>query len=349
MRVNDIKLSDFKPVPMLVSEQHIVSKPRFPAIDAHNHLTVSFASKNEPNTNWDHKELINTLDESGVEKIIDLTPFWGEKLRKVLDFHRPYKNRIVVFGGIDFSRIDDRDFASKIKETLTKDFQYGMRGIKIFKQLGLYYRDSSGKLIMPGDPRLKPVWDTAAELKIPVLIHVADPVAFFKPLDGTNERYEELCRHPDWHYYGKGLPSFKELIESGERLISANLDTTFILAHVGWYSENLGWVSEKLDKYPNIYVDISARISELGRQPYSSKKFFEKYADRIVFGTDLTPDVRMYRIYYRFLETEDEYFNYSTSDIPPQGRWYIYGLGLNDEILRKVYKENIEKIVNLNW
>jgi len=345
----EIKLADFKPIPMIVSEQHIVSKPKFPVIDAHNHLTISFKVRNEPNLDWDHKKLIDILDESGVDKIIDLTPFWGEKLRKVLDFHRPYKNRIVVFGGIDFSKIDDKKFASEVKEDLTRNFQYGMRGIKIFKQLGLYYRDSSGKLIMPDDVRLKPVWDTAAELKIPVLIHVADPVAFFKPLDGKNERYEELSRHPDWHYYGKGLPSFEELIESVERLIANNPDTIFILAHVGWYSENLNWVSDKLDKYSNIYVDIGARISELGRQPYSSKKFFEKYANRIIFGTDLSPNVEMYRIYYRFLETEDEYFNYSTSEVPPQGRWYIYGLELRDEVLRKIYKENIEKLVNFEW
>lgn len=347
--MSDIKLSDFRPIPMLVTKHHIISKPKFPVIDGHNHLTVSFENGNNLDLSLNHEELTDILDRSGVKKIIDLTPFYGKELKKVLDFHRPYKDRVVVFGSVDFSKIDNKNFAFEVQNDLKENFSYGMRGIKIFKQLGLHYRDSSGELIMPDDDRLKPVWDVAAELKIPVLIHIADPVAFFQPLDGTNERYEELSQYPDWHYYGKDLPSFEKLIEAGERLIANNPDTTFILAHVGWYSENLNWVADKLDKYPNIYVDISARISELGRQPYSSKKFFEKHARRIIFGTDLLPDLSMYRIYYRFLETNDEYFNYSTTEVPSQGRWYIYGLGLDNETLRKVYKENIEKIVNFEW
>lgn len=288
------------------------------------------------------------MDSAGVERIIDLTPFWGERLKAVLDFHQPYRDRIVVFGSVDFTKTGSPKFASEVRRAITHGFKYGMRGLKVFKELGLHYRDSSGRLIMPNDKRLKPVWDTCAELGIPVLIHVADPVAFFRPLGPTNERLEELCMHPEWHFYGKNLPSFEELIAAGEELIAENPHTKFIMAHVGWYAENLSWVSNVLEKYPNSYVDISARIAELGRQPYSAKRFFERYQDRIVFGTDVTPDIQTYTIYYRFLETEDEYFPYSLWE-NSQGRWRIYGLGLDKTLLRKIYYDNIKKLVNFNW
>uniref|UniRef100_A0A832IER2 Amidohydrolase n=1 Tax=Pseudothermotoga hypogea TaxID=57487 RepID=A0A832IER2_9THEM len=348
-------LKDFHPFPQLVTEGHVSIEPTFPVIDAHNHLTMggyNFGKmkRTKPRIDWDHNLLLSVMDAAKVEKIVDLTPFYGEKLKAVLDFHRPHSDRIVVFGTVDFERVDSPKFPSEVRKAIVQGFKHGMRGLKIFKELGLHYRDKNGKLVMPNDRRLKPVWDTCAELKIPVLIHVADPVAFFQPLDNTNERFEELCAHPEWHFYGKGLPTFHELIQAGEELIAENPQTTFIMAHVGWYSENLRWVSGVLDKYSNAYIDISARIAELGRQPYTAKKFFERYQDRIVFGTDVLPNVEFYRIYYRFLETEDEYFPYAPTPWEnSQGRWRIYGLGLDKVILRKVYRDNILNLIDFNW
>ena len=199
-------------------------------------------------------------------------------------------------------------------------------------------------MVQVDDERLTPLWETAAELKVPVMIHVADPVAFFDPLDRNNERWEELLANPDWHFPSPPYPAFITIMAQLENLVKRQSDTTFIGAHVGCYAENLAWVGELLDQTQNFYVDISARISELGRQPYSARKFFIQYADRILFGTDLPPAAEVYRLYYRFLETSDEYFNYSLDEIPSEGRWKIYGVFLPEEVLEKIYYSNAKKI-----
>jgi predicted TIM-barrel fold metal-dependent hydrolase len=177
------------------------------------------------------------------------------------------------------------------------------------------------------------------------MIHVADPVAFFDPIDETNERWEELGEHPDWAFTSPPFPAFMSIMEAFANLVARHPNTTFIGAHVGCYAENLGWVSRMLERCPNYYVDISARIGELGRQPYTARRFFLRYADRILFGSDMGPDLEAYRIGYRFLETEDEYFNYNPGEVPKQGRWQVYGLYLPDEVLKKVYSENARRIL----
>ncbi len=196
------------------------------------------------------------------------------------------------------------------------------------------------------DPRLESIWQTAGELGLPVIIHVADPVAFFDPIDETNERWEELGEHPDWAFTSPPYPPFLHIMDGLANMVARHPGTTFIGAHVGCYAENLEWVGALLDRCPNFYVDISARIGELGRQPYSARRFFLRYADRILFGSDMGPEPEAYRIIYRFLETEDEYFNYNTGPIPQQGRWYVNGLHLPNEILEKVYSRNAERILN---
>jgi predicted TIM-barrel fold metal-dependent hydrolase len=177
------------------------------------------------------------------------------------------------------------------------------------------------------------------------MIHVADPVAFFDPQNENNERWEELNANPEWHFPSPPYPSFETIIEDLAILVERHPQTVFIGAHVGCYAENLKWVSNLINKCQNFYVDISARIGELGRQPYSSKQFFINHSDRILFGSDFGPDIEEYQIMFRFLETDDEYFNYGTSDIPKQGRWNIYGINLPENILRKIYYENAQKIL----
>jgi predicted TIM-barrel fold metal-dependent hydrolase len=202
--------------------------------------------------------------------------------------------------------------------------------------------------------RLDPLWATAAEVHVPVTIHVADPAAFFEPLDANNERYEELREHPDWHFWptrprGRpeidGYPPFDELIDALEAVVARHPATTFIGAHVGCASEDLARVSSILERCPNFNVDIAARLAELGRQPYTTRQFFERWSERIVFGTDFTPDPAMYAIHYRFLETRDESFDYSLDDPPPQGRWQIHGLGLARDVLERVYRTNAERLI----
>jgi predicted TIM-barrel fold metal-dependent hydrolase len=179
------------------------------------------------------------------------------------------------------------------------------------------------------------------------MIHVADPVAFFDPADEFNERFEELGQHPEWAVPSPPFPSFGVVVEALASVVGRHPRTTFIGAHVGCYAENLEWVAGLLDRCPNFLVDIAARIAELGRQPYTARRFFLEYADRILFGLDLGPDVDGYRIAYRFLETDDEYFNYNAGAVPLQGRWAVHGIHLPDEVLSRIYYENAARVLEL--
>jgi len=343
---HDLLLRNFRPIPRLVTQKTHVETPRFPVIDAHNHLAEPFGG------GWDRRpvpELLDVLDAAHVRVYIDLDGGWGEH---VLDHHLDYfKNaapeRFVVFGGVDWDawHVHGNQFGEWAAAQVRLQAQRGAQGLKIWKPLGLHVRDHHNQLVAVDDSRLDPVWATAGELRLPVIIHVADPVAFFDPLDETNERWEELHAHPDWQFPSPPYPAFMTIMNGLANLVARHPQTTFIGAHVGCYAENLQWVSELLDRCPNFFVDISARIGELGRQPYSARRFFLRHADRILFGTDAGPDLDSYRLYYRFLETEDEYFNYDTSAIPRQGRWFVYGLYLPDDVLEKVYYRNAQKVI----
>ena len=337
--------AEFQPRSELVVPETFVPRPRFAAIDAHNHLPVG--EPRAPASEVPH--VIDVMDEVGVEAIVNLSGGFGDTLKgriELLDVAHP--GRFYTFCNADWEGVGSSGWAVKAAGQLADDVRSGAKGLKVFKQLGLFYRDPVGKLVMPDDPRLADLWDAAGALDIPVLIHSADPVAFFRPLDRTNERWDELQRHADWHFCGSGYPAFQDLVAALYRTIEAHPETRFITAHVGCYPENLAFVSTMLDRYPNLYSDFSARIGELGRAPYSAREWFIRYADRIVFGTDGTPVPELYRTYYRFLETRDEYFGYShQSPVPHQGRWQIYGIALPDDVLRKVYRENMRGLLGL--
>lgn len=341
-----LQLTDYIPSPKLVTKTTRVEKPRFPVIDAHNHLAEPFGG------GWDKRpvvELLDLLDEAQVRLYVDLDGGWGEGiLQRHLDhFKAAAPERFQVFGGVDWSgwATHGARFGEWAAQRLREQHRWGAQGLKIWKPFGLHVRDESGALVSVDDRRLEPLWATAGELGLPVLIHVADPLAFFDPVDSSNERWEELHAHPDWQFPSPPYPPFMHIMEGLANLVARHPQTTFIGAHVGCYAENLGWVGALLERCPNFYIDFSARIAELGRQPYSARRFFIRYADRILFGTDASPDLDAYRLYYRFLETDDEYFNYGTSPIPGQGRWSIYGLYLPDDVLMKIYFQNAERIL----
>lgn len=341
-------LNDYRPVPKLHVKTTQVNKPRFPVIDAHNHLGTPFGGGSaQPPVD----ELVGILDEAGVSVFVDLDGGWGEDiLQRHLDrFKGAAPERFIHFGGVDWSQWPEKGnrFGDWAAERLREQVRWGAQGLKIWKGFGLNVLDPQGNLVPVDDTRLDPLWGTAAALGTPVLVHVADPLAFFDPLDERNERWEELQGHPDWHFPSPPYPAFMTIMAQLANLVTRHRDTLFIGAHVGCYAENLAWVSELLDRAPNFYVDISARISELGRQPYTARRFFMDYADRILFGTDMGINLDAYRVYYRFLETDDEYFNYGTGEIPGQGRWHIYGLNLPDEVLEKIYWTNARGILRL--
>ncbi len=341
-------LEDYVPQSKLSVKTTDILKPRFPVIDAHNHLGEEFGG------GWINRplgELLARMDEAGVEKLVDLDGGWGEAvLQEHLDrLKAAAPGRFQVFGGVDWAAWAERGnrFPEVAARRLEVQAGWGAKGLKIWKPFGLKVKDDAGQRVPVDDARLDPIWQAAGELHLPVLIHVADPVAFFDPLDCRNERWEELHVHPDWHFPSPPFPPFIQVVEELANLVRRHPETTFIGAHVGCYAENLAWVGKLLDECPNFYIDIAARISELGRQPYTARQFFLKYASRILFGIDMGPDLAYYRLFYRFLETDDEYFNYTAgAEIPCQGRWYIYGLHLPDEVLEKVYYRNAVKVMN---
>jgi predicted TIM-barrel fold metal-dependent hydrolase len=283
------------------------------------------------------------MDATNVQKVVILTGGWGASLQKVLDNTvKKYPDRFIVFAQMDWSKVNDPNFSREMVAQLDDAVKRGARGLKILKDLGLGVKTSDGKYLKVDDARLDPVWEECGRLGIPVFIHVTDPEAFFLPIDGKNERYEELMTNPSWSFYGHGFPSKQDILDARNRVIARHPNTTFVALHVANWPENLDAVSGWLDKYPNMMVEFGAREAELGRQPRRAEKFFQDYQDRIMFGTDSDPEEAMYRNYFRWLETKDDYFEYWGS--PGQGRWAIYGMGLQDEILKKVYQSNAEHL-----
>lgn len=335
---DELKLTDWRPKSQLVVKETKILKPKFPVIDIHNHLR-----------NLDNAEkYLEEMDKAGVWKCIGLDgrsagDFYKEHLRVS---HGISKERFIIFFRPDFSKIDEPNFGHNEAKKLEEAVKMGCRGMKISKTLGLGARDKSGKLVAVDDSRIDPIWAKCGELGIPVMIHISDPKAFFTPLDSFNERYDELIAHPSWLFYGDKFPRKEELLAQRNRVFARHPNTIFIGAHVGTLPEELHTVGMWLDCYPNFYVDIDARISELGRQPYTARKFLIKYQDRVLFGTDTPPNAEAYRIYYRFLETDDEYFD-PTGGHHLQGRWMIYGVHLPDEVLEKIYNKNALKIFDM--
>jgi predicted TIM-barrel fold metal-dependent hydrolase len=330
-----LPLSDFQPKSSLVTPEHEIEKPRFPAIDYHNHIDAL-----EP------ADVLRTLDACGIEQVVNITmKTGGEALATLEKFRRADPHRFATIGWMDWTGVDRPDFVARTCDRLERLAERGARGIKFWKDLGLSIRDAENRLLRIDDERLAPIFDKAAELRMPVMFHTADPDAFFRPIDPSNERYEELAAHPDWGFFGSQY-SKPDLLDQRDRVFARHPKTTFVAAHVAESSENLARVTKLLSGHPNVFVDISARASELGRQPYRAREFFLRFPDRILFGTDLLPEKTMYRLYFRFLETADEYFEYP-SHASRQGRWNIYGLHLPDDVLRKVYRENALRLLRL--
>ncbi len=270
-------------------------------------------------------------------------------------FHQVLGQHMVYFPAPDFS---SAGFGERMAEELERKVEAGASGLKIFKELGLRHKGANGNLIPVDDPRLDPLWAKAGELGVPELIHTADPVAFFQPLDQANERWEELQLHPDWHFGQPEFPGHDTLLAQRNRVIERHPNTTFIGAHLGNYPENLAYVDACLDRYTNFHVDTSARIGEIGRHPVDKvRAFFLKHQDRIIFGTDLTlgwgytgeeeedmADIKgFYDAHWRFFETDERQIEYP--GFPIQGRWKVNAIGLPDDVLEKLYVRNAQRLI----
>lgn len=341
-RLASQQLATYAPRPSIRTEEHHLLRPSVPAIDAHNHLGRWLLG----GRSWmvpDVIRLRDQLDELGIEVVVNLDGRWGDELEANLDrYDRAHPHRFATFCHVEWDALaDDPRAPQRWVEQLERSAAAGAAGVKVWKDLGLVVCDGAGRLLLPDDPRVSDVWAAAGELGLPVLIHVADPPAFFAPLDRHNERLEELLRHPEWSWYGKQVPSHARLLGALEAVLSAHPATRFIAAHVASSPDDLGAVSRLLDEHPNLAVDLSAREGELARQPRAARAFLERHADRALWGTDFLPlEAERTRIWYRILETEDEYFPYSPDPVPPQGRWAAYGLGLPADVLARVYSAN---------
>jgi predicted TIM-barrel fold metal-dependent hydrolase len=362
-----LDISEYEPKSMLHVPETTVARSKFPVIDIHTHISGSTNYEKgvalSPDREYPEtpEELLQVMDRKNIRAMVNLTGGFDKGLAEaVKKYDRAVPGRFYSFTEPAYARFKEPNYRKNQAETIEQAHRDGARGLKILKTLGLYLRENitSGTLVKIDDPRFDPMWDTCGQLNMPVAIHVSDPIAFFTPTDRFNERFEELNNHPDWSFYGGDFPSNAELLEARNRVFARHPRTQFIALHVGNFAEDLQNVYENLDRFPNMTVDTAARIGELGRQPRTSRKFFDKYQDRILFGTDATPhgeafpqqvfNDKLYEIYYRFLETEDEYFDYAPAEIPPQGRWRIYGIHLPDSILQKVYNGNASRLLHFS-
>ena len=327
-----LKLSDFKPVPMLVTPVHEVNLPSVPVIDYHNHLDA-----------FEPVEVLKVMDACGIERVVNITMKTGDEALKMIDRYAPFPDRFSTMGWMDWSGVERPDFIQKSLDTFDRLRERGICGMKFWKDLGLSVRDASGELLRIDDERLAPLFDKAAELGIPVMFHTADPDAFFLPIDANNERYEELAAHPDWGFYGSHF-SKDELLAQRNRVFARHPKTTFVAAHLGERGENLAYVSDMLDTYPNVSVDMSARVAELGRQPYTARAFFCGMPIASCLAQICFRKIATYRLHFRFFETDDQYFEYP-SHASRQGRWNVYGIHLPQDVLRKIYRENALRLL----
>jgi predicted TIM-barrel fold metal-dependent hydrolase len=365
----DLLLEDFRPRSMLHVPETRVETPRFPVIDIHTHMT--FVSKSEKGVAMGEgvtalttpEEAVALMDRMGIRAMLNLTGGIGKGLEEtVAAWDRAHPGRFYTCVQPRYEDLLEPNYPQMQADAIEEAARVGAKGLKILKTLGLYLREqvTEGPLVKVDDRRFDPMWEACAAHDLPVAIHVADPEAFFLPIDCTNERWDELGHHPEWSFHGKDFPSFREIMEARDRLYARHPKTQFLSLHVGHDAENLAFVGESLDRFPNMTVELGARIGELGRQPRTAAKFFDKHQDRILFGTDAVPPPagertpqqvfkdELYEIYYRFLETEDDYFDYAPAPVPPQGRWRIYGLGLPDTILKKVYHDNAARLLRLD-
>jgi predicted TIM-barrel fold metal-dependent hydrolase len=347
-----ITLPEFQPKSMLHVAEHPVTRAKFPVIDVHTHLfgLGRKAAPDSPEGKAELAQVAQYMDACNLQTLINLTGGNSETIPAIRSTMASFGGKFQTAAEPVWSRASEKGYAQWQADELGKCKQQGAVCLKVLKFLGLGLREN-GKLVKIDDPRFDLMWVAAGALELPVLIHTGDPGAFFTPIDRFNERYEELQNHPEWSFYDGDFPKRNDLHEARNRVAAKHPKTKFIYLHVGNDAEDLARVSEWLDRYLNVNVEIAARLGELGRQPRTSRKFFERHQDRIMFGTDATYDAgkefpqqdlkpEMYRCYFRFLETEDEYFDYAPSAVPPQGRWKIYGIALPDSILRKVYHNN---------
>jgi predicted TIM-barrel fold metal-dependent hydrolase len=345
-----LPLAAYTPRQQLRSQETPVSRPAVPVVDVHNHLGRWLSEGR-----WmvaDPGALVATMDACGVETVVNLDGMWGAEVSANVErYDAAYPGRFVTFAQMDWALLAEPDGVERLQRSLAESRERGARGLKVWKDLGLTVRDGSGRLVSPDDARVVEVIGYAGSLGIPVLIHTADPIAFFAPADAENERLEELAGTPEW-WFGDPtrFPTFDALLDAHAALVLACPGTRIIGAHAGCAAEDLDRVERLLAAAPHYVIDTAGRMAELGRQPRRTAALVERFGDRVLFGTDVYPvTAEAYRLHYRFFETADESFDYDpSSDVPSQGRWTVSGLALSPDRLPAVYRDNARRVLALD-
>jgi predicted TIM-barrel fold metal-dependent hydrolase len=327
-------IEEYQPKSTLVTTEHKIERAKFPFIDIHSHHW---------NPTPEHvDQLVKEMDTINLRVMVNLSGGTGEQLRQtVATMKGRYPDRFVVFANLSYDDLDTPGYGKRAAARLQQDVRNGAQGLKIFKNFGMDVKYANSHRVHVDDPEFDPVWDKCAELKLPVLIHIAEPSAFFDPWDYQNERWLELKQFPGRARPPERYPPFETLIAERNHLFAKHPHTNFIAAHLAFHGNDLERLGKTLDTLPNMYVDIAAVLAELGRQPYSAHDFLVKYQDRVLMGKDIY-EVNEYKRYFQALETRDEYFEYYR---PRHAFWRIYGFQLPDEVLKKVYYKNALKLV----
>ncbi|MBI3493717.1 MAG: amidohydrolase [Acidobacteria bacterium] len=325
-------IREYKPKSTLVTLPHPVPKAKFPVVDIHSHQPTPISAA-------EYGRVMKGMEENNLRILVNLSGSSGDQLRRGVDALRvsKYKDRMVLFANVNFRDVGP-GFGAKAAAQLESDVKAGAMGLKIFKDLGMFVTKRDGSRLRVDDPELDPIWETCARMNVPVLIHIAEPQAFFDPLDYNNERWLELALYSDRRHQ-TGV-RFETLMTERNNMVKRHPNTKFIFAHFGWHANDLARAGKLLDENPNVYYDVAAVLYDFGRQPRAAHEFFVKYQDRILFGKDsYQPDE--YPYYWRVFETNDEYFDYYRDY---HAFWKLYGIGLPDPVLKKLYYQNALKL-----
>ncbi len=342
---------EYDPPSTLVVPETPVTRARYPFVDVHAHFfQMAEQDLDAVVEQMDAMNMAVAVNLSGRSFRILENPDGSRRFvlgepenltRALANVRETAPERFLVFTNVDLDNLGERGWIERTLAQLEADVAAGAMGLKIYKSLGLDAKDFEGKRIAVNDPRLDPVWAKCGELGIPVLIHSGEPAPFWLPKDGSNERLFELIERPERYRPPGAFATWEEILAEQEAVFANHRDTTFINAHLGWMGNDLARLGEHLDRNPNVYTEIGAVLAELGRQPRTARRWFLRYQDRVLFGKDSWAPEE-YHVYFRALETDDEYFDYYRRR---HAFWKIYGLDLPDEVLRKLYYGNALEIL----